>query len=94
MPQFIGEIHQQFIDKFLRTGKTRMIKKQSENYMKLGNGTLLPVLTYLFINSLSNRHMILMFEPNKNLKVFDDPHSEAPFTFMITDNDFKVGEIS
>jgi hypothetical protein len=71
-----------------------MIKKQSENYVKVGNGTLLPVLTYLFINSLSNKHMILMFEPNRKLKVFDDPHSDAPFTFMITDNDFKVGEIA
>lgn len=38
--------------------------------------------------------MILMFEPNKKLKVFDDPHAETPFTFMITDNDFKVGEIA
>ena len=62
--------------------------------MKVGNGTLLPVVTYLFINSLSNRHMILMFEANKKLKVFDDPHAETPFTFMITDNDFKVGEIA
>lgn len=94
MPQFIGEIHQLFIDQFLRTGKSRMIKKQSELFAKLGNGTLLPVLTYLFINSLSNRHMILMFEPNKRMKVFDDPNADAPFTFMITDNDFKVGEIA
>jgi len=35
-----------------------------------------------------------MFEPNKRMKVFDDPNADAPFTFMITDNDFKVGEIA
>ncbi len=62
--------------------------------MKAANGTLIPVITYLFINSVSKRHMILMFEPNKHLKVFDEPYTEAPFTFMLTDHEFKVGEIA
>lgn len=35
-----------------------------------------------------------MFEPNKHLRVFDEPHTEAPFTFMLTDHEFKVGEIA
>lgn len=33
-----------------------------------------------------------MFEPNKAFKVFEEPNTDAPFTFMLADSDFRLGE--
>lgn len=71
MPQFIGDMHQTFLDEFMATGKTRMLKTRRELFIKQRRGTLVPVHTYLFVNNMSRKHMILMFEPNQNYKVFD-----------------------
>ena len=38
--------------------------------------------------------MILMFEPNKKMKLFDDLGYESPSTFLIADHQFNVGELA
>ncbi len=86
MPFFISEVHQSFIDNFMKTGKARMLKTQRELFVKQRAGTVVAVNTYLFLNSLSKKHMILMFEPNKKMKIFDDLGYESPYTFLIADH--------
>jgi hypothetical protein len=56
------------------TGKTRMLKTKRELFIKQSSGTVVPVFTYLFVNNMSRKHMILMFEPNFNLKLFEEPY--------------------
>jgi hypothetical protein len=34
-----------------------------------------------------------MFEPDMKLKLFDEPNADVPFTFLLTDNKFNVGEV-
>ena len=38
--------------------------------------------------------MILMFEPNNNFKVFEEPHQNEAYSFMLASSKFNVGEIS
>lgn len=76
------------------TGKTRMLKSRRELFMKQQSGTVVPVLTYLFVNNMSRKHMILMFEPNNNLKLFDEPYSNQPSTFLLSNNSFRLTEVS
>ena len=54
----------------------------------------MPVSTYLFVNNLSRKHMILIFEPNYSFKAFDAVTQEAPFTFLLADSKFKFGELA
>jgi hypothetical protein len=34
MPQFIAEMHQSFIDEFMSTGKTRMLRTRRDLFIK------------------------------------------------------------
>jgi len=72
MPFYISDAHQSFIDSFMKTGKARMLKTQRELFVKQRGGTVVAVNTYLFLNNLSKKHMILMFEPNMKIKAFED----------------------
>ena len=76
------------------TGKTRMLKTKRELFMRQRSGNVIPVFTYLFVNNMSRKHMILMFEPNSNLKIFDEPHHNDSYSFLLTNNTFSIGEIS
>ena len=76
------------------TGKTRMLKTKRELFMRQRSGNVIPVFTYLFVNNMSRKHMILMFEPNSNLKIFDEPHHKDAYSFLLTNNTFSIGEIS
>ena len=71
MPLFIAEMHHLFIDDFMATGKTRMLRARRELFIKQKSGTVVPISTYLFVNNLSRKHMILIFEPNYSFKAFD-----------------------
>ena len=56
---------------------------------------MVPILTYLFINNLSRKHMILIFEPNYAYKVFDEGTSvDKPYSFLLANDGFKLGEIA
>ena len=41
---------------------------------------------------MSRKHLILMFEPNKAFRVFEEPTADVPFTFLLTDSEFRLGE--
>jgi hypothetical protein len=62
MPTFISEVHSKLVDEFMNTGKTRMLKTRRELFVKNKLGQAVPVYTYLFVNHLSRKHMILLFE--------------------------------
>lgn len=62
MPRAISDMHSTFLDEFMSTGKTRMLKTKRELFLKQRSGNLVPVFTYLFVNNMSRKHMILMFE--------------------------------
>ena len=66
MPKMIDEIHHIFVEEFVATGRARMLKNRKENFIKNKFGNIVPVCTYLFINSMSRKHMILLFEENPN----------------------------
>ena len=76
------------------TGKTRMLKTKRELFMRQRSGNVIPVFTYLFVNNMSRKHMILMFEPNNSLKIFDEPHHNDSYSFLLTNSKFSIGEIS
>lgn len=46
------------------TGKYRMMKNKRELFFKQKDGQVFPVFTYLMVNNLSCRHMMLLFEKN------------------------------
>ena len=79
----------------MSTGKTRMLRTRRDLFIKQRSGTVVPILTYLFVNNLSRKHMILIFEPNYAYKVFDDGTSvDRPYSFLLANEDFKLGEIA
>lgn len=94
MPKEIAEQHQSFLDEFMLTGKTRMLKTKRELFIRQQSGTVVPVFTYLFVNNMSRKHMILMFEQNHSLKVFDEPYQSAPSSFLLASNEFRLTELS
>ena len=62
--------------------------------MRQKSGSVIPVFTYLFVNNMSRKHMILMFEPNTNFKLFEEPHQNDPTAFFLTNSQFQIGETS
>ena len=94
MPSSISEVHQNFVDNYMKTGKARMLKTHRELFIKQKGGTVVAVNTYLFLNNLSKKHMILMFEPNSKMKAFEEQYHESPFTFLIADHQFNIGELA
>ncbi|TNV87759.1 hypothetical protein FGO68_gene17348 [Halteria grandinella] len=94
MPRAISEMHAKFLDQFMLTGKTRMLTTKREIFIKQRCGNVVPVFTYLFVNNMSRKHMILMFEPNTQFKVFDDPQHNNYYSFLLASKDFKLGELS
>ena len=76
------------------TGKTRMLKNKRELFMRQKSGSIIPVFTYLFVNNMSRKHMILMFEPNTNFKVFEEPYQNEPFSYLLTNNELLIEETS
>ena len=55
---------------------------------------LVPAYTKIFINSLSRSHMILLFQEDKRFKMYEEPFSQQPFSFMLVTPDYKINEIS
>lgn len=76
------------------TGKTRMLKTKRELFMRQKSGYIFPVITYLFVNNMSRKHMILMFEHNRRFRGFDDSHSDEPFGFLLTSPSLIIRELS
>ena len=64
MPKYIADNHHHFVEEFMITGKTRFLKRKRELFMKQKQGSIIPVLTYLSVNNLSRKNMILIFEEN------------------------------
>lgn len=103
MPKYIADNHHHFVEEFMTTGKTRFLKRKRELFMKQKSGYILPVVTYLSINNLSRRHMILIFEENPGFHLFDQ-HQEnnssnaingvGQSAYIMTNKKFNVGEIS
>ena len=94
MPINIAEIHYRFLEEFMITGKTRMLKSKRELFMKQKGGTVLTVNTYLFVNHLSRKHMILLFEQNNEYQVFEDPFQDAQYSYLLANKDFHTGELA
>jgi len=94
MPTFVSRYHHIYINQFLKTGKSRFIKTSNQIYAKQKSGCLVPIIVYLIIDSMTKNHLILMFEPDMKLKLFDEPNTDAPFTFLLTDHKFNVGEVA
>ena len=78
----------------MNTGKTRMLKTRRELFMRQKSGDVIPVYTYLFVNHLSRKHLILLFEQHHELQVFEDPYQDSQFSFLLADQNFMVGELS
>lgn len=38
--------------------------------------------------------MVLLFEENSALKIFDEPFAQAPFSFILASKEFMLGEVS
>jgi hypothetical protein len=55
---------------------------------------VVPVLTYLFVNNISRKHMILMFEKNYAFSAFEDKSPEYPSTFFLANNQYCIAEIA
>ena len=51
MPQFIAENHHKFVEKFMDTGKYKMLNTRKEQFIKNKKGYILPVITYLNIDN-------------------------------------------
>ena len=71
-----------------------MLKNKRELFMRQKSGSIIPVFTYLFVNNMSRKHMILMFEPNTNFKVFEEPYQNEPFSYLLTNNELLLEETS
>jgi hypothetical protein len=71
-----------------------MLKTKRELFVKQRCGNVVPVFTYLFVNNMSRKHMILMFEPNTQFKVFDDPQHNNYYSFLLASKEFNLGELS
>ena len=62
--------------------------------MKQKSGYVVPVYTYLFINYLNRKQMILLFEVNEQFTVFDEPYKDSPFAFILSNKQYQIGELS
>jgi hypothetical protein len=47
-----------------------MINNKRNMFLRQKNGYVVPVQTYLFVNYLNRRSMILIFEPNEEFQPF------------------------
>ena len=63
----IAEHHRLFIERFLKTGKRRLLNQKRSLFVKKSDGFVAPVYIYLFVNFTDYDHMILMFEPDNDL---------------------------
>lgn len=94
MPSLIADLHQAFVEKFLVTGKMNMIKQKREMFIRVKNGSIVPVLTNLIVNDLSRKHMILFFEKNTSFRTFDEPFANVPFAFLLASSKYRLNELS
>ncbi|CDW74452.1 UNKNOWN [Stylonychia lemnae] len=96
MPEIISDNHQKFILDFMRKGKTNIINKKRESFIKQKSGYVLPVYLYLIINFQNTKNMIMMIEEDCEINPFLEEESQIrnQFGFIIADNRFQVKEIS
>ena len=64
MPQIIQENHAKFIDKFMSTGRTKLLNKSRNLFIKRQNGYIVPVNVFLCLNHLDFNSMILLLDNN------------------------------
>eukprot|EP00347_Sterkiella_histriomuscorum_P005723 403355517 len=100
MPQIIGEYHNKFLEKFMATGKSSMLNQRKEQFIKKKDGYLLPVISYLCINSLQLSNLILIIEPNTTLSFIQEDNENSLVlkgsnkAFMIADNILRMYEMT
>lgn len=64
MPQIVSENHAKFVEKFFATGKYKMINNRNQSFIKLKNGLIKPILSFLNIDTLNFGNMILIVSEN------------------------------
>ena len=70
MPLIIQENHAKFIEKFMSTGRTKLLNKSRNLFVRRSNGSIVPVNVFLCINHLDFNSMILLLDNNTNSETF------------------------
>ena len=97
MPTLISDHHSKFIDRFMESGKYKMLNSKKENFMKNKQGFALPVNSYLIVNNQNITSLILIVEEHTSFRVFNQENELELSTnegIILTDHEFRVNEIS
>eukprot|EP00347_Sterkiella_histriomuscorum_P011126 403373661 len=97
MPQLISEFHHKFIEKFMATGKNKLIDKKRLLMLKKDNGHIIPINAFLCLNQIDLSSMIFLIENAMDeIKPFPelDDGNSGQFGIILTDSSLRVLEIS
>lgn len=94
MPYVIASNHHLFLQKFMKTGKTRIINQKSFNYVKQKSGYIIPAFLYISFDSLNLENIIVMIEPIYDNYFIGDREVHKQAGLIITDKDLQVYEVN
>eukprot|EP00347_Sterkiella_histriomuscorum_P018577 403344984 len=98
MPELIAENHHLFIQKFLKTGKSRAINNQIMVQIKQRDGYIILANISIFINNGNYQHLTMFLEKVIDFNPFSDDQSNEllrqPYGYMTVDRNLRIHEIS
>ncbi|CDW74974.1 pas pac sensor signal transduction histidine kinase [Stylonychia lemnae] len=95
MPQIIQENHSKFIDKFMNTGRTNLLNKSRNLFIRRKNGYVIPVNIYLCINQIDLNSMILLLDNSSDyFKPFPEIEEPQQYGLILADENLRVLELT